>query len=230
MWIIRDLRLSDKPSQFNISCKHFTQSLSTSGLVVNLANCQISRHMTSAAKSRFHRLMTKHFLASCLLMYCCCFVNPLSMTIRLQLSAWSYSKFSSLLCIMYSAAPKRPYGNRKIQPPQHDEAEHQSIDPVLTESGQDAGLRLPSPTAVLLSSGALPQTWVKRWASQQSLHCWPFELEYRSIVKTSVGRANQIILILSTPTFQPRNPSSVRTSPFGDLLNWLRGCVRNLLT
>lgn len=68
----------------------------------------------------------------------------------------------SLPCVLCSSAPQRPHVNREIQPPQHDEAEHQSINPSLPESGQDAGLGVPSPAAVLCRPGALPQTWTER--------------------------------------------------------------------
>lgn len=64
-----------------------------------------------------------------------------------------------------SSTSQRPHVNWKIQSPQHDEAEHQSIDSVLLESGQDAGLGVPAPAAVLCRPGALPQTWAERWHS-----------------------------------------------------------------
>lgn len=84
------------------------------------------------------------------------------MASRLHLPAFSSDNVVFVSFIVASAAPQRPHGNREIQPPQHDEVEYQGVNSVFTESGQDAGLRPPSPTAVLLGSGALLETWVER--------------------------------------------------------------------
>ncbi|KAI4818760.1 hypothetical protein KUCAC02_004061 [Chaenocephalus aceratus] len=78
-----------------------------------------------------------------------------------------------------SSSPQRPHGYRKIQPPQHDEAEHQSINSVLLEFGQDAGLGLPSFAAILCRAGTLPQHGLKAKKSfiGQNKSIWgPLEL------------------------------------------------------
>lgn len=45
-----------------------------------------------------------------------------------------------LVLVLYSPAAQGPTVHREVQPPQHDEAEHQGADPVLLESGQNSGL------------------------------------------------------------------------------------------
>lgn len=113
-----------------------------------------------------------------------------------------------------SSTGQRPHVNWKIQSPQHDEAEHQSIDSILLESGQDAGLGVPSPAAVLRRPGALPQTWAER--------CTAFLYSKWSTVSTT----RHYCCLFS----QLRSPSLDRINPSGDHWNWLRSCVRSQLT
>lgn len=105
-----------------------------------------------------------------------------------------------------------------MQPPQYVEVEHQSLNSDLLESGQDSGLGAPSSSAVFYSPRTLPQTWTQRYNKSAKV------FDFFFFFKKKKSHLKQFILI------QPRSPSLVRTSPYGDLWSWWRSCVRSLPT